>query len=582
VSRALALLVGVGCAAPAPAAPSPAAPPRAPAPAAPAEAAAPAPQDARIDAIFADLTRARNPGCAVGVYRAGELVFARGYGYASLEHGTRIEPTTRFQVASVTKQFTAASILLLAGDGKLALGDDIRTYLPELPAYAAPITIDHLLHHTSGLRSGYALLALEGHDSLADWVTPDDALYLYAHQRGVDWPPGTRYDYMAGNYWLLAEIVRRVSGDKLAAFAQRRIFAPLGMTDTSMRDDHQAVIANAATGYARRGGDADGYDAPSINLEIVGGIGVVTTVRDLARWDANFFDPQVGGQAMVDGLRGLVRLNDGTVLAQARGLEIAEVAGSTRESYRGITDGFDAFVLRYPRERVGVAVLCNQTDLDAPGFAQRVAELYLPARPAEAAAASVGSAAPAAAPLSIDPWLAGVYVDRATAALRTFAIADGHLVMSGDVTGAGGRPLEQVSQTEFVAGGVAHYVFHAARDGKPAFVVRTLKDDPTSTMERQSPVGALTADALAAYAGRYASDEIPRDWEVAVEDGKLVGRPVGGRISHDAMVLLARDRFRRGDEQWTFERDARGRVTGFTYDAAPDALGLRYRRVLTR
>jgi hypothetical protein len=285
---------------------------------------------------------------------------------------------------------------------------------------------------------------------------------------------------------------------------------------------------------------------------------------------------------MIDGLRAHVTLNDGTVLREARGLEIEEVAGSTRESYRGITEGFDAFVLRYPRERVGVAVLCNQTDLDAPGFAQSVAELYLPTRPTDVPPAAGSGALPAPSSFAIDPAIAGVYVDRASAALRTFAVTDGQLVMSGDLTGNGGRPLDQVSSTEFVAGGVAHYVFHAARDGKAAVVVRTLKGEPTTTMERQTPVGPLTADALAAYEGRYASDEVPRDWELAVADGMLLGRPVGGRVSHDALVPLAPDRFRRGDEQWTFERDGKGRITGFRYDAAPDTLGVRYRRIAGR
>jgi CubicO group peptidase (beta-lactamase class C family) len=548
-------------------------------PAPPASSAAPSPPNSPVDAIFAQVAEGVRPGCAVGVYRAGSIVFEKGYGYASLELGDRIDASTRFQVASVTKQFTAASILLLAGEGKLAVADDVRKFLPELPSYGAPITIDHLLHHTSGIRNAYTLLSLEGHDSLADLVTPEEALYLLFHQRGVNWAPGVRYDYMAGNYWLLAEIVRRVSGETLAAFAKHRIFEPLGMIDTIMKDDHEALIPRAASGYQDgQGTGPASYKASSINMEVVGGIGVVTTVRDLAKWDANFYEPKVGGQAMIDGLRVHVMLNDGTVLPEARGLSIEDVGGVTRESYRGITTGFDAFVARYPKERLGVAVLCNDTNLDTVTFSDRVASLYLPKSPP--ASDPVQGAAQAAAPLGpIDPTIPGVYIDRASAVLRTFTVKDGRLFISGDLDGKGGRALEQASGSEFVAGGVAHYAFHPPNGGNPAFALRTMKGEPTSTFDRQERVGPLGAEALRAYDGRYASDEIPRDWEVVVQDGKLLSRPLGGRTPPDGLIPVTRDRFRRGDEQWTFVRDARGRVTGFVYDSAPDALGIRYVRV---
>jgi CubicO group peptidase (beta-lactamase class C family) len=538
------------------------------------------PHAAAIDAVFAKSIADVSPGCAVGVFRAGELVFERGYGYASLELGAEIDPSTRFQVASVTKQFTAASILLLAGDGKLALADDIRKYLPEFPKYAETITIDHLLHHTSGIRNGYTLLAQEGHDTPGDIVKPDDALWLLFRQRGVNWAPGIRFDYMSGNYWLLAEIVRRVSGESLAAFAKHRIFEPLAMTDTLIKDDHESVLLRAASGYT--GSRDEGpkvYKSAAIQMEIVGGIGLVTTVRDLARWDSDFYVPNVGGQALLAGLRTHVKLRDGTVLPEAMGLVIEVVGGHTRESYEGITTGFHAFIARYPDERLGIAVLCNDTNLNARVFSEEVAAVYLPATKAVSAADASGHDTEPPLP-AIDPRIAGVYVDRVSSALRSFFVKAGDLFMNAEPSSDQGARLVRVAEREFVAGGVAHYVFHPPAAGAPASVTRVAPGEPPSAFARVEMIGSLGASELHAYEGRFTSDEVARDWELVLKDGKLFGRPWGGSTPGEPMIPLTRDLFRRGDEALLFERDKRGKVTGFVFNAAPDALGIRYTRHL--
>jgi CubicO group peptidase (beta-lactamase class C family) len=504
----------------------------------------------------------------------------RGYGYASLELGAKIDPSTRFQVASVTKQFTAASILLLAGEGKLALADDIRKYLPEFPRYAETITIDHLLHHTSGIRNAYVLLGREGHDELGDVLKPDDALWLLFHQRGVNWAPGIRFNYMSGNYWLLAEIVRRVSGESLASFAKHRIFEPLGMTDTVIRDDHESVLLRAATGYiGPRGEGPKVYKSSPIQMEIVGGIGLVTTVRDLARWDSEFYDPKLGGQALLDGLRTHVKLRDGTVLPEAMGLEIEVVGRHARESYEGITTGFHAFLARYPEARLGVAVLCNDTNLNARRLSEEVAALYLPRTdPVSPVDASGHDTKPAAVLPALDPRIAGVYVERVSAVLRSFVVKDGDLFMGTEPGGDHGARLQRIAEREFVAGGVAHYVFHRPEAGAPATVTRAVPGEPPSTFARVEMIPPPTASDLHAYEGRYTSDEIARDWELVLKDGKLFSRPWGGSTPSEPMVPITRDLFRRGDEALLFERDRRGTITGFVFNAAPDALGIRYTR----
>jgi CubicO group peptidase (beta-lactamase class C family) len=290
-------------------APSPAQRPT-PAPGSPSAAPAQA-RDEAIDAIFATTTQGRSPGCALGVYREGEIVLARGYGFADLEHDVPITETTVFDLGSVSKQFTAAAIVLLAEGGKLSLDDDVRKFLPELPSYGKPITLRHLLHHTSGLRDYTGLLGISGHDD-ADLTGDDDALFLITHQRALSFPTGSEWSYSNTGYFLLSLIVRRVTGKTLAELEKERIFDPLGMSDTHVHDDHRRLVPRRAIAYGL--GSNGQLGLAMSDFEQTGDGAVMTTVRDLARWDGNFATPKVGGPALLDAMRSRGRLDDGTPL----------------------------------------------------------------------------------------------------------------------------------------------------------------------------------------------------------------------------------------------------------------------------
>jgi CubicO group peptidase (beta-lactamase class C family) len=240
---------------------------------------------ARLDGVFAAYDRTDSPGCALGVYRDGQVAYTRGYGMANLELGAGITPQSVFDIGSTSKQFTATSILLLARQGKLSLDDDIRKYIPELPNYGKAITIRHILTHTSGLRDYLTLWNLAGVDD-ADLTTDDDALALIVRQRELNFAPGEQWLYSNSGFFLASIIVKRVSGQSLAQFAAEHIFKPLGMAHTRYNDDHMAIIPNRATGYApRRGG---GFATDMSNFEQTGDGGVQTSVEDLLRWDENF------------------------------------------------------------------------------------------------------------------------------------------------------------------------------------------------------------------------------------------------------------------------------------------------------
>src|SRR6266404_2547478 len=273
---------------------------------------------AAVDEVFADLTKAGSPGCALGVYRDGKILYSKGYGLANLEESVPISPQSVFDIGSTSKQFTAASILLLEKQGKLSVNDDVRKYIPELPDYGQKITILHLLNHTSGLRDYLTLMELAGINT--DSVTTDeDALQMIFRQKVLNFAPKSDWLYSNTGFFLLSVIVKRVSGKTLREFAAENIFAPLEMTHTQYRDDHTSLVANRAMAYdaKEKGG---GYRLNVSYFEQTGDGAVHTSVEDLLKWDENFYGGQVGGKDFLGELQERGKLNGGKVLEYAKGL----------------------------------------------------------------------------------------------------------------------------------------------------------------------------------------------------------------------------------------------------------------------
>jgi N-acyl-D-aspartate/D-glutamate deacylase/CubicO group peptidase (beta-lactamase class C family) len=318
---------------------------------------------ARIDSLFKPLDRNDRPGCAVGVVRAGELAYARGFGMADLERAVAISPSSVFDIGSVSKQFTAASIVLLAVEGKLSIEDDIRTHLPELPPYPSTVTIRHLLLHRGGLKDYIDPMVAAGAET-ADVTTGAEALAAIVAAQGVDFPAGTKYEYSNTGYFLLGEIVARVSGGTLPSFAAKEIFRPLGMSSTHFHDDHTQLVPNRALGYSNPLG-ASRVAIEMSDWEQVGDGSVFTTVEDLARWVANLESGEVGGELFLDymatpgeptggdeeGTYGFAQRH-----SRWRGREVVSHGGSWA--------GYRAQLLRIPKERTAVAILCNFAEAD--------------------------------------------------------------------------------------------------------------------------------------------------------------------------------------------------------------------------
>lgn len=518
----------------------------------------------RVDTVFAEYDRPGMPGCAAGIYRDGQIAYARGYGLADLERGVPITPHTVFDLGSTSKQFTASAILLLAQDGKLSLDDDVRRWIPELPQYQRPITLRHLLNHTSGVRDYIQLLAMGG-NRMDGVTTEEDALAAIVRQRETNFAPGDEYLYSNSGFFLLSEVVKRASGKHLREFARERIFAPLGMRRTHILSDHADVVPDRALAYDQRPDNSWRMD---VSRWLQTGDGAVfSTVEELLLWDRNFQDPRVGGQALLTELQTVGKLANGKELTYGAGLMIGRYRGLRTVRHGGAWGGYRAELLRVPDAHFSVAVLCNAGTSRPDALANSVAEIYLEDRMEPVAPRPQAAAGSAARAVRIAPErlraLAGPYRDPVSFSSRTITFDDGRLWMS---TGGPRTELRPLSATEFEAVGASvrtRVRFEPAASGRPARVTVSPEGrDPV--MAEKLALVTPSAEELAVYAGSYFSDELQTTWRLAVENGVLTGRGPGA----DGTPLrpLQRDEFTNlGIMQFT--RDTAGAIDGFTLRA---------------
>src|SRR5580698_2141555 len=330
---------------------------------------------AAVDEVFQDLTAAGSPGCALGIYRGGQIIYEKGYGLANIEENVPISPKSVFDIGSTSKQFTATSILLLEKAGKLSVEDDVHRYIPELPDYGKKITILNLLNHTSGLRDYLTLFDIAG-VHIDSVTTDEDALALIVRQKGLNFAPGSEYLYSNTGFFLLSVIVQRVSGKTLREFAAENIFSPLQMTHTQYRDDHRSLVPERAMAYDENE-KKDGFTLNVSYFEQTGDGAVHTSVEDLLKWDENFYSGQVGGRDFLAELQEPGKLNSGKVLDYAKGLRIADYRGLHTVSHGGSWGGYRAELLRFPEQHFSVACLCNRGDANPTRRAHQVADIYL-------------------------------------------------------------------------------------------------------------------------------------------------------------------------------------------------------------
>jgi CubicO group peptidase (beta-lactamase class C family) len=513
---------------------------------------APQSLEQKVDAVFATWATT-TPGCAVGVSSNGSIVLQRAYGMADLEHDVRNTADTIFEAGSVSKQFTAAAVLLLARDGKLSLDDPVRKYIPELPDYGRPLLIRHMLTHTSGLRDWGEVESIAGWPRTSRVYTHAHVLDIVSRQRALNFEPGTKWSYSNTGYNLAVIIVSRVSGQPFAQFCLARIFEPLGMTRTSWRDDFKRIVKGRAIAYQQA---RDGYRQQMPFENVHGNGGLLTTVGDLLRWNENFFAPKVGDEAFLREEQQPGHFNDGRQHDYALGLYIRTYKGLREVSHSGSTAGYRAYLTRYPDQHLSVAVLCNASNGTAERYAHAVADLYL--------AGEIARRQPKVLDLSHDDILitdamkarAGMYRNTVTGTVLTILFEKAGFRLQG-----GSLPANQLfpqSAAKFQSLNNDRTYEFDAKGG-----LRVVADNGTAeTYERVQPARP-TPEQLSAFVGTYASDEAEVAMQVIVDgkDLKLTRRPDTSLV----LTPLYQDAFSAPTLGLVrFRRDANGQVVGFS------------------
>lgn len=517
----------------------------------------------KVDALFAEWNRTDGPGFSIAVIRDGEIVLAKGYGMADLERDVRISPRSVFDIGSTSKQFTATAILLLEQEGKLSLDDDIRKHLPDFAAYERPVTIRQLIHHTSGMRDYLTLMELGGL-SVSNDYSDDETLSWIARQKALNFAPGEEHLYSNSGYYVLAQIVERASGMSLRKYSAEKIFEPLGMTNTHFHDDPTEVVRHRAIGYAPA---ASGYAIEMSNYHVVGDGGVYTTTEDLAKWDANFHEPKVGGAALLAALHRRGKLQNGEELDYASALVHGTHGGLRMVSHGGAWAGYRSDMVRFPEQKLTVIALANFVNADPTSLALSVADVYL-GTPSTSAAPPSAATKPRAWTAAQMASFAGLYVDRKTGIYRTVQVRDGKLWY---LRGTRPTELRPAADDSFELAGSPLSVrfttsaMEALTPGKPAIVF--------ARVQQVTPAAA----ELAHHAGEYRSDEIVSPHYLRVRDGQLVAR-IG--YSREEVVLHPResDVFEGDGVTLRFFRDEAGGIASYTV-AAGRVKEIRFDRV---
>ena len=460
------------------------------------------------------------PGYALAIIRNGKIIYRHGYGMADLEHRVAISPSTVFHVASMSKQFTAFAIHLLAQEGKLSLDDDIRKYLPELNDFGKTITIRHLLHHTSGLRDQWNLLVLAGW-RFDDVITEDDILNLVWRQKSLNFMPGDEFLYCNTGYTLLGVIVKRVSGQSLSTFTRQRIFDPLGMHHTHFHDDYGTLVPGRAYSYVKQ--DDDKYKYVALSYSNTGATSLFTSVEDLALWDQNFYDARVGGKELIARMQEPGVLNADIEISYASGLDVSRYRGLRAVEHSGGDAGYRTDILRFPDQRFSVVILSNAGDANPALLAHEVADIFLEKlmTPAPAGAPKTPAKKPTA--IKIDPTtldaLVGEYEVRPG---RTITYTKGHDELMAQTTGEGKLSLYPTGERTFTYKLVdASITFE--EPGQDGVVTAAVHHQYSQEfrLKRIKRV-PLSAAELKERAGEFYSDELHVLYTVAAKDGRLV------------------------------------------------------------
>jgi D-aminopeptidase len=507
------------------------------------------------------------PGMTIGVVRDGRLAVHRSAGLASIELGVPVGPQTCFRIASVSKQFTCAAILLLAAEGRLSLEDPVGAHLPAMTEPTASLPLRLLMHNASGVRDMFGVLQQGGAD-LAQPCTPDALMAGIARQNTLNFAPGSRFLYSNSNFLLLGRIAEAVSGEALGALLERRIFVPLGMNRTRMVESTRSIVPGLASGYLPEEG---GFIRAAHALPLHGEGALVSCVEDLALWAADAESGRVGSPGLTEALETTMAFTGGGTNLYARGLIVREYRGVRTVGHGGLWPGFKTEFLRAPAHGATVIVISNNGATDPALVAHQVLDVMIDGRP---------GVHPVHLPVPgpVGAALAGRWLDAASGFTLDVAAAD-----EGPVFRTHGLPFTPMLLHDGRMGLVR---------GPSVFALRVLTDD---TVEVEQDAGVCTvmrrvvpgAALPVGLAGRFRSDEMAADWTISPDGGAVsVSGPVLAAAGPWMLEAIEGDCFRvnvpsvlfRGWLDARVVRDEAGAVTGLVV-SGNRVKGVGYRRV---
>jgi CubicO group peptidase (beta-lactamase class C family) len=525
----------------------------------------------KVDAFLAQWDKNDMPGCAVGVVKDGKLVYKRGFGMANLDYDVPNTTSTLFNLASASKPFTAASIALLAQQGKLSLDDDIRKYVPELPKYADTITIRHLIHHTSGIRDYLALVFFSGLGN-DNAYSPKAVLNMLARQKNISFAPGAKYQYSNSGYFLLGIIVERVSGKSLRVFAEENIFKPLGMKNTRYFDNRFEVIKNRASGYVV--GQNKSIRARSSLFDLVGSGGVLTSVEDLYLWEQNFYEPKVGNKELIQLLTTPGTLNGGEKIDYAFGMWRQEYKGLPVIKHSGNMSGFRAQIVSFPEQKFTIIALSNNSAIYPSAIVEKLSEIYLEGqfKPDVPSQKKVEESLPQAIALPEKEALryAGIYASAESGAVFKLSLKDGKLINSGLLKNE--TPLMPISENRFlmVADSNRYELVPVFNKSGTISEIKLTTNGvrPDVFVPVKPPMDS--PQQLSEYAGTYYSEEFNANYIISLKGNNLVFQ-IGENFEAPLTAAYA-DFFTSagGQINLVFTRDDKGKIAEFVFNSAID------------
>ncbi len=512
----------------------------------------------QVDEVFAPWDNTDTPGAAVAIVKDGAILYKKGYGLSNLEYDIPITPASIFHIASISKQFTVFSILLLEKQGKLSLDDDIRTYIPEVPDFGKTITLRHLASHTSGLRDQWNLLSMAGW-RMDDVITKEHILKLVSKQKELNFNPGDEYAYCNTGFTLLAEVVARVSDMSFAEFTDAKIFEPLQMSNTLFYDDHEKIVRNRTYSYYS---DSTGYKKSVLSFANAGATSLFTTVEDLSLWALNFSNPKVGDSTIINKMNTPAVLNDGKTFGGALGQFVGTYKGLNEIQHGGADAGYRSYLTRFPDDDLSVAVFSNSAEFNSGTIAHKVADIYLKDKIKQEA--KVVPKEKTTETIAIHPSILSTYVGEFELQPGfTVTITESNGALSAKATGQNVVSLIPLSATEFEVEGVEAKVEFIPNGGENIKLLKLLQGGQIMEAPRMNPFDK-TAVKLDDFVGNFYSEELSTTYSFTVDEDKLLAKH--SRLSDFHLDSIKEDVF--SSDAWFFGqvdfiRDPNAEVSGF-------------------